>query len=1319
MSHTAKLDPFQEAAASLRGRELIVPAGAGTGKTTVLVERVIRLLREGNIPSLDQLLVVTFTEKAAHEMKRRIYNTLAADESLRRFLPGLPRAGISTIHGFCSRLLKEYFLEAGIDPGFRVLEERGSREAFDDAMRRVFHARFGDSGSEGGAFRALVEMAGYDEEGEVLRKLLRDLHTRARTSDDPDVFLNRIEEGRELSRIEDARWYPPLVARLYRSWREGAELYAEALSLIVKPDAKKYPKCVALRDLLLAAAPDDLTGPGRAGGYFERLAAHGLDVRAARQRGFKWLDMPSQKKPDKSPHFAAIWDAAKDVFGEVPVALPMDAPALLDAARREQKAVRLLVQLARESDRHYQAYKDRLGFLDFGDLEVRAFRLLRDHGEALGMMDRYREILVDEYQDVNPLQERILSMVSRPERRFRVGDVKQSIYQFRLADPKIFLAAVSEAEPLVDPAHVPDGQHALSIFLRRNHRSRPAVLAFVNHVFARLFTKETIGSSYEDQALVNPEAIEQDAAAVATQTSTPSAGHVELHLIVKSKPSKGGGADANDEDADDEDADDADEAAAPSSLPPRALKRAWSGLKIEARLVARRLREWHEAGTGDAGWGQVAILLRSWGSAPDFLEALRSEGIPVQLANGGTLLDEPAARDFWVLLRVLDNPRDDIALAAVLRSPLVSCSDEELLRVRLARPGAASFLDAVVGAAAFADQGDFLPPTDTNRPPAEVWCEGGGEILAPLVEGPLSTRLHAFLTKLRDLRRKAEALDLTRFLTTLLDEFPWNAILPSLGDPVRQRRAIETLIALAKEFERERGSSLHGFVARIEALSNAGDLPGLDEGGAGDRVSILSVHKSKGLEFPVVVLPRMNWGFQFGRLGSKIRLGSDWIGVRDLDYGQWTQRDTPARALLAREQDEAGREEEARIFYVALTRAKEQLWLFASVSKRPEPAPPPPPVLLSRIRRRSNSVWKWLEATLPWDRMRSDERGHLRFDDPPCTVHEYDSNTLALEFEDDDEATSAARAASAVAASSGFRTEAPATGRTTERALLASQVDRMLQRIRTVRSRPSLALLPGLRGKYWVTEFKRSIDREDAERLVIEDGATLWLPEEPPAARDADGGARSDAESGAKSDATSEAESGTESGATRGTRYHQALARLDLGATDAASLRAHFERMAREPWWEGASRDRELELGLEHFFESPLGERLRLSHRAHGVEREVAFSLRWSLERLRVFRPELGAAIDADPRWRSDVGVELLERTWVLLQGRLDCVFRDGDRWVLIDWKTDRVPKSRLPERVDLYRTQMALYREAVERLWGAPVEAWLVFVSVGEVVGV
>ena len=228
-------------------------------------------------------------------------------------------------------------------------------------MRRVFHARFGDSGSEGSAFRALVEMAGYDEEGEVLRKLLRDLHTRARTSDDPDVFLNKIEDGGELLRIEDARWYPPLVARLYRSWREGAELYAEALSLIAKPDAKKYPTCVALRDLLLAAAPDDLSGPGGAGRYFERLAAHGLDVRAGGQLSFKWPSMPSQKKEDKSPHFAAIWDAAKQAFEQdLPIALPMDAPALLDAARREQKAVRLLVQLARESDRHYQAYKDRL-----------------------------------------------------------------------------------------------------------------------------------------------------------------------------------------------------------------------------------------------------------------------------------------------------------------------------------------------------------------------------------------------------------------------------------------------------------------------------------------------------------------------------------------------------------------------------------------------------------------------------------------------------------------------------------------------------------------------------------------------------------------------------------------------------------------------------------------------------------------------------------------------------------------------------------------------------------------------------------------------
>lgn len=1296
-----KLSPAQEAAVLADGRDVLVTAGAGTGKTTVLVERIVRRLHSGALPSLEGLLVVTFTDKASREMRERIHRALRDDPQLRHLLPQLPRASVSTIHAFCARFLRERFLEAGLEPGFRVLDESAATQAYADALRRTFHDWYQHRDKKlRDAFRGMVEMAGFDAEGEVLRRAVRRLHDYARTTEDPEAYLESLLRRPAARTMADLPWHAQMCSALLGdggrwsegAWTRGVRLYRAACDL-ASGAGKKPDKQEQLLAILESAGTRDLLDPQGQASLVARLAAKGFGPK----KDGGGIGFPSAPRgANDLPGFETLHKAAKAALQHrLVLAFPWVEDRFLAEASAVGQATAALVRLVRDSETLYRGFKDRGGFLDFSDLETRTLRLLRVLGDRAGGI--FRECLIDEFQDVNRLQEEILSRLVPPQGRFRVGDVKQSIYQFRLADPTIFLGLMESRPAVRAPEDLAASSGPVAIYLGQNHRSRPAVLNFTNLVFERLFEKEQIGSDYAEQALVP-----------AREAPVPPA-PVEFHAV--------------------EWADDGSVAA----------------MERQARLAARRLRamvreerlpiprrDGHET---PASWRDAAILLRTGSRADLFLRIFLEEGVPACLGAGGSLLEEEAVQDFRSLLRVIDNPRDDIALAATLRSPLFGLSDADLLCLRLARPAAYNLVDAAAAEAFREDpdaEGSAFRPADTAAALAGEAAPDAVDLVPPALAG----RLREILVRVRDWRAEAGVQRLGEFLRVLLTDAGLLARLQGMGNHAGHRSAIEKLLALADAFEAERGPSLHGFLARLVALESSGRIDGVPLIGEGeDAVAILTMHRAKGLEFPLVVVPQLEWSFRKDDLGGKIRVGRDWIGMRRLHADDWTQQDSWARRLLGDMQERAQCEEEARVLYVALTRARERLVLVGTLPrgwKRGEqPSERSAAAALQREQlRKAGSAMRWLlpivldpavdPAEVPFT-----FREHASDAAEVCAGNGGDVRAEARDVGEagavgdvsdlgeagrgqagGDAAVRTDAASYDATAFADARRASPPVDATIQGP--SAELDALLRRIGVEAPFPPFAALgaTGLRGKYWVTELKTLADVERKRDLEDEGVVPGWPGEDAAVHRKATPAAGNI--------------HAAEEAARCGILYHTALSRLDLAATTPVDLDRQLCAFVAEPWWQGAPRDPAIEQGIAAFFAGETGQALVAAAAIPGaVEREVPFSLKMPVRRLLPFLGDLRRAIEADPRWAAGAWNLALDSAWVLVQGRIDCLFLRDGRWCILDWKTDRLRPDEIAARAQAYSVQMQLYREAVEGLWGTPGSAWLAFVTSGAVVEV
>lgn len=1360
--------PSQLEAIEATGRSVLVSAGAGSGKTAVLAERCAHLVASARPPcAVDGLLVVTFTEAAAAEMRDRIATSLRrrlesapSDRRLRTQLALLDTASISTIHAFCKRTLDRYFAAAKLDPATPILDEYDARLLRRETCDRVFD-RFDDRRDHlGAAFDALL--AAYAPSGEqgLVAHVLR-----------LDGFLSSLPQPEQWIAEARGRYENASADKLGDGWRTlfSAEL-ADELSEQLKAVRRQLGQCrggaaivepvaeclceyesalsawLASVDALASASTDAPAGSADHAGLVETCAAIGA---------FTFPTIPRLTKAIKEgplDELATFKSAAgearairetlfrarlRDVFGRG------SEQEWADGIARTAPHVRTLLELAAAYRADYQAAKAELGVLDFADLERYAYDLLsdEDNGVAARMRDRFEYILVDEYQDVSPIQAEILRLVSRETETgrannlFAVGDVKQSIYRFRLAEPRLFLDRMDRAArrggdvDSVAATATATGDHVIALV--ENFRSAPDLIHAMNGVFEKLIAGDLGGIEYDAAARLKPGLPAPDGAAVAPP--------IELHVLDKAAGSDGDAADMPDGGGGAGGASRADDTGGADESG-EGLD--WEAIEREAYVVARRIEEFIAEGRR---YGEIAVLMRSMSiRGPLFVRTLTNLGIPAFADVAGGFLDSLEIRDIVAVLSLLDNEQQDIPLASLLRSPLIGepLTDEQLVEIRTARRGV-PFHAAVRTYAA----------------------EGSN--------ASLRSRLAELRDRLAVWRQRVGRRPLADVVWSIYEETGYLAYVSGLpGGP--QRRA--NLIGLhhrARQFDTFARHGLYRFLRFIEGLADADeDLePGRVRSEADDVVRVMSIHRSKGLQYPVVFVAELGKRFNLrdarGAILFDRKLG---VAMDAVDLERRLIYPTLPHKLVQRAVEDETLAEELRVLYVALTRAESRLVLVGTcgLSKIEEALSRyaghtgPIPLL---DRRRASGALDWILAALGCQPPGSvslvgggievpvalaaasgdDRVGTMGDRAVPYEIHAIDAEDMAgWSFEAPRRPEAAKRlAACAALAAPPVANEvaaAPADASSVDTipadaaSAVESPVATVARRFGSTYAARDLCRVPAVAAASELkSRWNLPTDDDDAAEvragMLSPTGSASPLPGAPSALGSASHASSSGSasvvsntrsslgtESPASPSSSLSGGSGVQAGRTlpepvfrrsmpgfdageRGTLTHEFLEIVDRQQPcDAANLEAQLKAAVKRGAFaviEAAEIDLD---SIAWFYATPLGMRLR------GAD-------------CRVLR-EWPFVIGVEPQRYDPAASARDAGDFVLVRGIIDCLFDDGDGWEILDYKTDRVSGDALTARADVYRGQVDIYTRAVELTWPRKVtRRWLAFLSAREIV--
>lgn len=857
----------QLAAITARNPGILVSAGAGSGKTAVLTERVVQRIFDPADPvDADRMLIVTFTRAAAEEMRERIAVKLRAvqrehpeDSTVARQLILLEKADISTVHAFCQRIVKENFQLLDIQSGFRIADEKELEVWRTEAAGEILEEEYAAGEA---SFLSLVELLSEERSDRRVTDTLLRLYDFIRAHPFYDDWLDQaLERYRSAAPIGETDWGKLLIADSFAEARQALEAMEEARDLL-DGDEKIQKAYGGYISTLYAAAK----------GILDRLSAGDWDgaCRAAQHIDGKFSGLRGYEDEWKKARVTALRDQAKalleglrdEVFLCTEAQFQADRLALLPMVEK-------LFAMAKELDRRYAGRKRLQNALDFSDLEHLAIRLLINRspeGEerptrlAEELSRQFRQVFVDEYQDTNAVQDRIFRAVSDNGRNlFMVGDVKQSIYRFRQADPAIFLEKKEQFSPW--PA---EEDQPVAISLNRNFRSRQEVTEGINFLFEQTMSRAVGEMDYRAGEQLQ-----------AGATYPPAAGcGCEVHLVQKQKGEQ-------------------------------------SGREQEAEYIADVIEEMLHSGYQVSDHGvlrpvrpaDICILLRSVkDKAGVYLQALEKRGISGVGESGGGYLYSREISAVLSLLRAVDNPLLDIDLAAAMLSPLAAFTPDELAEIRL---------------------------------------EGRGRSLYAclVLHAQKSEKSAEFLRLMQHLRLRSAGLPVSRLITELYDCTGFEAVVRSMENGRQRLQNLRLLPEYAAGYEERGYSGLSAFLRLIDRLVESGaDLEKGTVVSAGENtVTVMSIHKSKGLEFPVVILADCGKSFNrqdlsapallHGRLGFACRLRDQ---QRRLEY------DTLPLAALRRKLGAELCSEELRMLYVALTRARERLILVGTIAATPD-----------------------------------------------------------------------------------------------------------------------------------------------------------------------------------------------------------------------------------------------------------------------------------------------------------------------------------------------------------------------------------------------
>jgi ATP-dependent helicase/nuclease subunit A len=914
----------QKRAILARGSDVLVTASAGTGKTAVLSGRCVNIVSDKSVcPDVRSMLVLTFTEMAAEQMRSRIAEQLkdvfleSGNPHLRYQLMLLQGADISTIHSFCKRLITEYFYRLDLDPTFGVIDADEAALLKAEVLEKTIDWAWQQSN--------LVQ---------PLQQLLcrRDLRTN-------DGFLTKI--------IELNNFLDGVVRR--ESWYERAVQLAQAANPLTTDLGQKQKQIIAdrLQHILaqISYAIELYENENASGNwvtkwkqnfvepvadYLELLKSgqweNFYDQIGNYQRPLRFEYKPRELSGPIAEVIRSVAENARKSFDRLSDLAVLNPDYLDKVGRGVSRQTRVLVELVRKFDQFYSQAKRTLNCLDFADLERYALRLLTVEGTsedalmpsetALLLRQRYKYIFVDEYQDINPVQQAILDSLSSTGNVFVVGDVKQSIYAWRGAKPQIFLERLKPASS--DPANAPAG---LRVDLNANFRSAKGILDFVNKVFSRIMTASFANIDYDQSAHLRPAITDQSQ----DQATGDKPSVVEFHIL--------------DEMSKESDSEDEEEAEFTDETPGVVTSR-----QRQAAMIAQHIRQMVGADTGkaefqiydkehnslrDVQYRDIVVLMRSLAKkANDYVEVLRLAGVPVSCQATAGYFQATEISDILSLLKVLDNPQRDIELAAVLRSPIFNVSDTELARIKL--------------------HSKITPPPSKNLQsetcPPSVWRNRNLQFWSCVIryseigsDAKLAARLKEILTQIEKWRATARRGNLADLIWEVYRQTNFLSFVSALPNGQVRRANLLKLHDRAIQFEGFATSagipSLTRFVEFLEKLLEAGQdwAPAEPQTAAGNAVRILSVHKSKGLEFPVVFLAELETRFnKEDTFGDCLADAKYTVGLQIIDRDSNTKLRSLAHQVIAEEKLKAGLAEEMRILYVATTRARDRLILTAS-----------------------------------------------------------------------------------------------------------------------------------------------------------------------------------------------------------------------------------------------------------------------------------------------------------------------------------------------------------------------------------------------------
>ncbi len=1224
----------QQQVIDLRDCNMLVSAAAGSGKTAVLVERIIsRIMDEKKPVDIDRLLVVTFTNAAAAEMRERIRQALEAkleekpdNIHLQRQVTLIHHAQITTIHSFCLEVIRNHFHVIGIDPGFRVGDEGELKLLRHDVMEKLLEEEYQKGEADFLLFSEAFAPGRTDQELEGLILQLYDFSMgypwpKQWRRDCENAYVPGTEE-----KFYHAEWMKYLLEKLNLQILDMEEQLQLALECAMEQDGP-YPYADALEQDL-----ERLKRLGRCRDYREYADAFAYagswpalsrkkDVNISEQKKIFVKELRDQvkknlKKLEEDYFFTTPWQMMEDM-------------------RQSRPMVQVLLRLA---DRFQEAFENRKAeenMVDFNDLEHLALRILvrEEDGQWQGTpvaeeyAHRYEEIMIDEYQDSNLVQEILLNSVSgKPQGRhnvFMVGDVKQSIYRFRLARPELFMEKYH--------TYKKDSGADRRIDLHKNFRSRSQVLDGVNLIFRQIMTETLGGVEYDAQAALYPGAVFEEGAS--QEFLEPEV------LLVAQEPEKN----KNENDSrnvpvpeilDEEEAE----------LDARQREAVAAALRIKKIVGQELVWDKEKACYRTARYSDIVVLLRTvTGWAEQFAEVFTDMGIPAHTGASTGYFSTLEVRTVLAYLRVLDNPRQDIPLAAVLRSPMGKLSDEELAKLRILSPDT-DFYSCCMA---------YLERQPEDR------------------EEPLFRKLECFWQQTERMRRLVPYTPMHLLLWKLLDVTGYGNYVTAMPGGAQRKANLDMLVEKAVSYESTSYRGLFNFIRYVEHLQKyeidygEASLTGETE----DNVRIMSIHKSKGLEFPIVMVCGM--GKNFNQQDARSRLALHPILGIGCDYVELDKRiklPLLLKRVIARQTQEENLGEELRVLYVAMTRAKEKLILMGTVKKTEEKL-----VQWSREGRRcgeklSYSCLGQAGNYLDWVM--------------PALLRHPSSGALRAEYELPEPVTTAV-------------TEAPGSFRIIilsdaqyreERRHQQAEATLELKELReicretvydeTVRERfeklqkehypyEANRVIPG---KMTVSELKKmgnGIPYEETLALLEEPVIVPLLPrfckqEEQPG------------------------------GADRGTMYHRFMEHLDFAGDFAGNfMEMQLESMVKcgkilkdEAKWIRPEK-------IEAFLGGRLAGRMQRAARAGELHREQPFVLGVTAGRIR-------------KEWNFDEEI--------LVQGIIDAWFLEEDEIVLIDYKTDRIAFGEETRLVERYRAQLEYYQMALERLTGKKVKEKIIY---------